>query len=98
LELTHLAFMPEGSHACAPSGVFRFLVSVFGRGWPGDCASAALVLQAIAFAGDLHDGGVMQDLVEHRGGQHRIAGEGIVSLRSRSCKSRTTRMPISPRA
>ena len=40
----------------------------------------ALLLQSIAVSFDLDDVGVMQDAVEHGGGQCRIAAEGLIPL------------------
>src|SRR6185295_6105304 len=45
---------------------------------PSHHAGTALVFQTVALARDLHDGGVMQDAVEHGSGEHGIAGECFV--------------------
>ena len=45
---------------------------------PSHDAGAALVLEPIALARDLHDGGVVQEPVEHGSGEHGVAGEGLV--------------------
>src|SRR5262245_60043541 len=44
----------------------------------GHYASPTLVFQTVALARDLHDGGVMQDAVEHCSGEHDVAGECLV--------------------
>ena len=46
----------------------------------GSChdAGVALVLEPVALAGNLNDGRVMQDPVEHGGGEHSVAGERLV--------------------
>lgn len=36
-------------------------------------AGAALVFEPVAFAGDLHDSRVVEDAVEHGGGEDRVA-------------------------
>jgi len=38
----------------------------------------ALVLEPVTFSIDTDDDGVMKDAVEHRGGQHAVAGESAV--------------------
>src|SRR3712207_5554705 len=37
-----------------------------------------LVLEAVTLAADLHHGGMVEQAVEHGGGQHRLAREGLV--------------------
>jgi hypothetical protein len=55
----------------------RLLGSLASDG-PGHDASAPLVLQPVALAGDLHHGRVVQDAVEHCSGEHGIACERLV--------------------
>jgi|AVFP01.1.fsa_nt_gi hypothetical protein len=43
-----------------------------------DDTGPSLVLAAIAPTLDLHDAGMVQEPVEHGGGEHAIAGEGLV--------------------
>ncbi len=45
-------------------------------------AGTAFILQSVALAADLHDGGVVQDAAEHGGGEHGIAGKGLVPASS----------------
>src|SRR6202162_1690452 len=46
--------------------------------WSREQSSLALVLEAITFSIDADDDGVMKDAIEHRGGQHAVAGESAV--------------------
>ena len=46
--------------------------------WPGQDASAPLVLEPVAFAGDLHDRRVVQDPIEHGGGEHGVGCERVI--------------------
>jgi hypothetical protein len=45
---------------------------------PDEYASPAYIYEPVALAADLHDGGVMDDAVEHGGCQHSVAGKGCV--------------------
>jgi len=51
--------------------------------WPCQDPSPPLVLQPVAFSRDLDDRGVMQEAIEHGGGQHGVAGEGLVPAAER---------------
>jgi hypothetical protein len=56
----------------------RFLFDLFRCMGSRHDAGAALVLQPVALTGDLNYGRVMQDAVEHGGGEHRVTGECLV--------------------
>ena len=43
-------------------------------------AGAALVLEPVALTSDLNDGRVMQNPVEHGGGEHGVARERLVTI------------------
>jgi hypothetical protein len=47
--------------------------------WSGDQPASALVLESEAFAVDADDDRLVKDAIEHRHGEHTIAGEGAVS-------------------
>src|SRR6185437_7715555 len=55
--------------------------------WACHDAGPPFVLQPIALAGNLHDGGVMQDAVEHRCRQDGVAGEGLIPATERQIGS-----------
>ena len=47
-------------------------------GWSREHASLAFVFESEAFAVDADDYRVMEDPIEHRYGQHAVAGEGAI--------------------
>jgi hypothetical protein len=52
----------------------RLMLGGFGRS--GEKSDLALVLKPEAFTIDADDGRVVKDAIEHRGGEHAVAGEG----------------------
>ena len=57
------------------SDVFLFVLRFVGSRHD---AGAALVLEPVALTSDLNDGRVMQNPVEHGGGEHSVARERLV--------------------
>src|ERR1700731_1441763 len=51
---------------------------LFASSWGRGESGLALVVEPITFSIDADDDGVMKDAIEHRGGQHTVAGEGAV--------------------
>ena len=47
-------------------------------GWSREESGSALVLEPKALAVDVDDDRVVQDPIEHRHGEHAVAGEGTV--------------------
>ena len=54
-------------------------------------SGAALVLEPVALALDADDGRMMQQPIQHRRGQHRVTGEGLIPLAEGQVRSQDRR-------
>ena len=81
--LTHPVSSPFFPREERRLDLFILLYVCLRRLRPGHDAGPTLVLEPVAFASDLHDGGMVQDSVEHGGGQHHIACECLIPTAER---------------